>query len=90
MLTQLVLAGVFEKAAGVVLGNFTDCDVSPDGYGRFSLNDIFEQHLVPLGKPAFSGAMIGHIAQKRTIPLGVMAEIDAETGTIELLEPAVV
>ena len=90
MLTQLALAGVFEKAAGVVLGSFTDCDVSPDGYGRFSLNDVFEQHLVPLGKPAFSGAMIGHIAQKRTIPLGVMAEIDAETGTIELLEPAVV
>ncbi len=90
MLTQLALNGVFDKVAGVILGGFTDCDVSPSGYGRFSLNDVFEQHLVPMGKPAFSGAMIGHIAQKRTIPLGVMAEIDAEAGTIELLEPAVV
>lgn len=89
MLTQLALAGVFEKAAGVVLGAFTDCDVSPTGYGRFSLNDVFEQHLVPLGKPAFAGAMIGHVSHKRTIPVGVRAEIDADAGTIELLEPAV-
>ena len=90
MLTQLALAGVFEKAAGVVLGGFTDCNVSPGGYGRFSLHDVFEQHLVPTAKPAFSGAMIGHVTQKRTIPLGVQAEIDADAGTIELLEPAVI
>lgn len=90
MLTQLALAGVFEKAAGVVFGGFTDCGVSPDGYGRFSLNDVFQHHMVPLGKPAFSGAMFGHIAQKRTLPVGTMAEIDAEAGTIELLEPAVI
>ena len=90
MLTQLALAGVFEKAAGVVFGGFTDCDVSPNGYGRFSLNDVFQHHMVPLGKPAFSGAMFGHISQKRTLPVGTMAEIDAEAGTIELLEPAVI
>ena len=89
MLTQLALAGVFEKAAGVVLGGFTDCGVSPSGYGRFSLNDVFEQHLVPLGKPAFSGAIIGHLSHKRTIPIGAAAEIDADAGTIRLLEPAV-
>ena len=89
MLTQLALAGVFEKAAGVVFGGFTDCNVSPSGYGRFSLNDVFEQHMVPSGKPTFSGAMIGHVDHKRTIPIGVTAEIDAGAGTIELLEPAV-
>ena len=70
-------------------GAFIDCDVSPSGYGRFSLNDIFEQHMTPARIPAFSGAMFGHIPDKRTIPLGVMAEIDADAGTIDLLEPAV-
>ncbi len=90
MLTQLALAGVFDKAAGVVFGGFTDCGVSPDGYGRFSLNDVFQHHMAPLGKPAFSGAMFGHVDRKRTLPLGAMAEIDAEAGTIEMLEPAVV
>ena len=33
--------------------------------------------------------MIGHVSHKRTIPIGVRAEIDADAGTIELLEPAV-
>ena len=90
MLTQLALAGVFEKAAGVILGGFTGCGISPERFGTFSLNDVFEHHLSGLGKPAFSGAMIGHIAHKRTIPIGTMAEMDAEAGTIQLLEPSVV
>ena len=33
--------------------------------------------------------MIGHIKDKFTVPLGVPAEIDAERGTIRLLESAV-
>lgn len=90
MLTQLALAGVFEKAAGVILGGFTGCGISPDRFGTFSLNDVFGQHLGALGKPVFSGAMIGHVAHKRTIPIGVTAEMDADSGTIELLEPAVI
>jgi muramoyltetrapeptide carboxypeptidase len=36
--------------------------------------------------------MIGHIKDKFTVPLGIEAEIDSDagTGTIKLLEPAVV
>ncbi len=90
MLTQLALASVFEKAAGIILGGFTGCGISPDRFGTFSLNDVFEQHLGGLGKPVFSGAMIGHVEWKRTIPIGVAAEMDADAGTIQLLEPAVV
>ena len=89
MLTQLALAGVFEKAAGVVFGSFTGCGISPDRFGTFSLNDVFEQHLGKTGKPTFAGAMVGHVSEKRTIPIGIAAEIDAESGTLELLEPAV-
>ena len=89
MLTQLALAGVFEKAAGVILGGFTGCGISPDRFGTFSLNDVFEQHLGGLGKPVFSGAMIGHVEWKRTVPIGVMTEMDARAGTIQMLEPAV-
>jgi muramoyltetrapeptide carboxypeptidase len=33
--------------------------------------------------------MIGHIENKFTVPLGVRARIDADRGTITLLEPAV-
>jgi muramoyltetrapeptide carboxypeptidase LdcA involved in peptidoglycan recycling len=33
--------------------------------------------------------MIGHIENKFTIPVGVLARIQAEQGTITMLEPAV-
>jgi muramoyltetrapeptide carboxypeptidase len=33
--------------------------------------------------------MIGHGEAQFTVPIGVQAEIDADQGTIQLLEPAV-
>jgi muramoyltetrapeptide carboxypeptidase len=38
----------------------------------------------------YRGAQFGHIKRKFTLPLGVRAEIDADAGTLRLLEPAVV
>lgn len=88
MLTQLKLAGILDQVAGVVFGKCTRCDAD-SGYSSFTLEEVLVDHLRPLGVPAWHGAMIGHLADKFTVPLGVEAEIDAETGTIRLLEPAV-
>jgi muramoyltetrapeptide carboxypeptidase len=88
MLTQLALAGVLRRVAGVVFGKCTNCGPG-DGYGSLTIEDLFEDHLRPLGVPAWSGAMIGHIENKFTVPLGIDAEIDARAGTIRLLESAV-
>lgn len=88
MLTQLRLAGVLEQLAGFVFGTCTNCDPGR-GYGSLTLMDVFADHLRPLGIPAWYGSMIGHISDKFTMPLGVEAEVDAEAGTITLLEPAV-
>jgi muramoyltetrapeptide carboxypeptidase len=90
MLTQLGLAGVLKKLAGVVFGQCTDCSDKERGFGGFTLNNLLEQHLVPLGIPAYQGAFIGHMPDQFTIPLGVHAEINADAGTLRLLEPAVV
>jgi muramoyltetrapeptide carboxypeptidase len=50
---------------------------------------VLEDHIKPLGIPAWYGSMIGHIPLKFTVPIGIKAGIDAEKGVIELLEPAV-
>jgi muramoyltetrapeptide carboxypeptidase len=50
---------------------------------------VLEQHLTPLGVPAFQGALIGHVPNQFSIPVGARAEIDAAAGTIRILEPAV-
>ena len=90
MLTQLGNAGVLDRVAGVVLGSFTDCTVEPSGgYGNFSLMDIFEHHFGHRNKPTYFGALFGHLPEKYTLPLGINAEIDADSGTTKLLAPAV-
>ena len=88
MLTQLKLAGVLDKLSGFVFGKCTDCDVG-SGYSSFTLEEVLNDHIRPLGIPAFHGSMIGHVKNKFTVPLGVEVEIDAAQGVISLLEPAV-
>lgn len=81
MLYQLHLAGKLEKAAGIVVGECTNCN--PGGSGRnsfplnFSLDRILEQRLSGLGIPVIYGLRFGHSKEKFTIPLGVMASIEA-------------
>lgn len=89
MLTQLGLAGILGELAGVVFGQCTRCTGEGPNYSGFTLSEVLDQHLAPLGVPAFQGALIGHVANQFSIPVGIRAEIDAEAGTIRMLEPAV-
>lgn len=89
MLTQLALAGVLDAVAGVIFGKCTNCS-SSESYGSLTLQEVLEGHLGSLGVPAWYGGMIGHIADKWTVPVGIEAEIDADAGTVRMLEPAVV
>jgi muramoyltetrapeptide carboxypeptidase len=88
MLTQLKLAGILGGISGFIFGKCSDCDPGK-GYGSLTLEEVLDDHIKPLGIPAWYGSMIGHIENKFTIPLGIEAEIDAHSGTISLLEPAV-
>lgn len=89
MLTQLKLAGVLNTIKGFVFGKCVKCDAE-EPEKAFTLKQVLEQHLKPLEIPAFYGAMIGHIENKYTLPIGIKAGIDADKGTIKLLESAVV
>jgi muramoyltetrapeptide carboxypeptidase len=89
MLTQIGQAGVLSKLAGVVFGQCTSCTAPNGGTSPFTLNDVLRQHLGSLGVPAFHGAWFGHIADQPTLPVGARAEIDADAGTLRLLESAV-
>ncbi|PNU03642.1 LD-carboxypeptidase [Novosphingobium guangzhouense] len=89
MLTQLALAGVLGKLAGVVFGQCTHCDNPDGGYSNFTVYEVLDRRFASLGIPAFQGLMIGHIAGQISVPQGAMAEIDADAGTLRLLEAAV-
>ncbi|MGE4321566.1 MAG: LD-carboxypeptidase [Sphingobium sp.] len=89
MLTQLALSGILGQLAGIVFGQCTDCGAKGPSYGGFTLSEVLQQHFEPLGIPAFQGALFGHVANQFTLPEGIMAQMDADAGTIRLLEPAV-
>jgi muramoyltetrapeptide carboxypeptidase len=89
MLTQLGLAGILGKLAGVVFGQCTHCSGEEPNYSGFTVSEVLDQHFTPLGVPAFQGALFGHIANQFSMPVGIRAEIDAEAGTIAMLEPVV-
>ncbi len=89
MLSTLQLSGALEKASGIVFGGFTDVGNDGDGYGAFALMDIFEHYAGIANVPAFYGAPFGHVASNGIMPIGTRARLDADAGTISLLEPSV-
>lgn len=89
MMTELSLSGVLGKISGFIFGRCTDCDPG-GGFGSLTMEEMLAEHIDPLGIPAFSGAMIGHIDAQFTIPLGINVEMDANAGTITLLESGVI
>lgn len=88
MITQLELAGILDAVSAVVFGKCSECG-STESYGALTLEQVLDDHLRRPGKPAWYGAMIGHIEDKWTAPLGVMVEVDAAAGSVRMLEPAV-
>lgn len=89
MLTQLKLAGVLDRIGGFVFGKCTKCTAGDNNYGSLTLEEVLAEHVRPLKVPAWQGAMIGHIDSQFTVPVGLRAEIDAQRGSITLLESAV-
>lgn len=88
-LTQLKLAGILDKLAGIVFASCASCEEKEDRSDNFTLHDILQFHLEPLKIPAFFGLLSGHLKEQYTLPVGVEVEIDAKKGNIKLLEEAV-
>ena len=86
MLTTLKLMGALDRIAGFVFGDCSDCDPG-EGYGSLTLAQILDDHILPLGIPAYRGAMIGHIREQFIVPVGGEVELDADAGSFRMLAP---
>ena len=89
MLTSLKLAGILDKAKGVIFGMCSQCSPGNDNYSALTLEEILEDHIKSLGVPAWQGAMIGHDTPQWTVPFGLDVEIDAKACTVTMTEPGV-
>ncbi len=92
MLTQMIEAGKFKNAKGIMLGVFKDSVSNKNKSGlddSFSLKEVLFDRLSNLKIPVVYGMSFGHITNKFTLPFGVEAELDSLSQNLTLLEPAV-
>ncbi|NUR85258.1 MAG: LD-carboxypeptidase [Nonomuraea sp.] len=83
ILTQLRRASYSDGVAGVLLGTFTECGDPRD------VERLLVDRFADLGVPVLAGADIGHNVPTQTLPLGVPARLDTDSGTLTLLKPPV-
>jgi muramoyltetrapeptide carboxypeptidase len=87
MLTQLLMAGKLHDCSGIILGDWKNCDPEyPEK--SLSLTEIFNDILLPLKKPTLSNLAAGHCTRKLTVPFGAEAVLDADAGTLTVIESA--
>ncbi len=93
MLTQLRLAGKLDAAAAVIFGECQDCgprDFKPSFESTLSVGEVVDGILGRLRTPVLSGLTIGHTEDQLTLPLGVMAQLDADKAELLIEEAGVV
>jgi muramoyltetrapeptide carboxypeptidase len=84
MLTQLRRSGYLDGVAGIIAGTFVGC-------GEEKLvQDILAERLGDLGVPMIAWANVGHGGYFQTFPIGVAAELDADSLTLRLLDPPLI
>ena len=91
-LTHLDNAGKLEICAGIVFDRMKGvhpADFKPGYYSNLSMSQIIFERITPYNIPCAMGLSLGHIANKPTLPLGIEAEFNADTGRISILESAV-
>jgi muramoyltetrapeptide carboxypeptidase len=82
ILTALLRAGSFTGVSGIALGSWRDCGDPADA--QAVLTDL----VASLGIPTIWELGFGHCRGQLTVPLGAVADLDADNGTLTFLEPA--
>ena len=91
LLNQMTQAGMLADVIGVVVGEMAKCDwreSRPEWPQTFSLEDVLERYLEPLGVPVLYNLPIGHGDYFCTLPLGVQVTLDADARALTVDEAA--
>ncbi|MCX8099387.1 MAG: LD-carboxypeptidase [Casimicrobiaceae bacterium] len=88
MFWQLKHAGILDRQAAIVLGEFTDCNPSPGMRGPHTMEDALSALRTMTATPVFTGFPFGHGARRVTLPLGARAVLEVGQGRARLALPA--
>lgn len=88
MLGHLRLAGALDSLAGVAIGHFSRMRHATFE-GALGLDEVLRTYFASRHIPVAHGFPIGHVPEQWTLPIGLMAELNADDGNLSLLEPGV-
>ncbi len=83
MLNTLRLAGKFDHAAGIILGEFVRHETDPKWDDDESMDDVLKDYFAKLHVPVLAHFPFGHVRYNATLPEGAMAELDAKARRCE-------
>mgnify|MGYP000066164250 CR=1 FL=1 len=89
-LSHLFTASDIAKAAGFIFGPFLNCKITRRTYPSLTVEQVLDDYFGGLNVPQLWNVACGHGKENMTIPIGVMATIDAGKGIFEISEKAVV
>ncbi|AKG21743.1 S66 peptidase family protein [Calothrix sp. 336/3] len=84
MLTQWRMSGALSQVRGVAVGSFTNCDAPPN-VPSFTVEEVLRDRLSDLGIPIVSNLPFGHAAPNASLPVGVTATLDGDTGVLAIV-----
>jgi muramoyltetrapeptide carboxypeptidase len=81
MLTQLRLAGALGRLAGIAFGHFTDIPPEASDEQR-PITEVLREVARAFDVPCLANIPLGHVADQWTVPLGAVAELDADARSL--------
>ncbi|MBD2576876.1 LD-carboxypeptidase [Oscillatoria sp. FACHB-1406] len=84
MLTHWRMLGALEGVAGIAIGRFSYCDTAV-GVSSWTAEEVLRDRLGDLGIPVVSGLPFGHDGQNWALPVGQLARLDGDRGTLEVM-----
>jgi muramoyltetrapeptide carboxypeptidase len=84
LLTQWRLMGCFNKVRGIALGRFSRCE-APAEISSWSVEEVLRDRLGDLQIPIVSDLPFGHDGVNAALPVGQIAELDADRGSLTIL-----
>ena len=80
---HLKQAGVFDQIKGLILGDFIDCEAE-EGEVSFNLDELINDYFSDKSYPIIKQFPYGHGDIKFSMPIGVNASLDTESGELRL------
>jgi muramoyltetrapeptide carboxypeptidase len=84
LLTQWRMTGAFQGVRAIALGRFSRCE-PPFGTKSWTIEEVLRDRIEDLGIPIVSELPFGHDGVNAALPVGTIAHLDANKGTLAVL-----